>query len=145
MNCYIQVFLQPNMNFNWGVTTTPAVTLGNIIAAYASKPAQLLVNTNQVFVSTIDGDNPANPLNVTAMRAAAGVPVFFAPGFTPSHGLFGYIDGAFNGVAWDTNGRARAPDGFGDITVAQGDQSYQNILGSKPYIAPVSPWFSTRE
>lgn len=44
---------------------------------------------------------------------------------------------------WDNNGNNKAPSNGNDVTVADGDNSYKNWLGSKKYLAPVSPWFST--
>lgn len=66
----MKVFL--SFDFNWW-SVGQAVAIGQKIAEYASKPAQLMVD-NKVFVSSFAGDG----LDVTAMRAAAGRPLFFA-------------------------------------------------------------------
>jgi hypothetical protein len=82
-------------------------------------------------VSSFAGDG----LDVAAMKSAAGMPVFFVPNWHPGQSNFGSIDGALNWLAWPNNGRNKAPDGYGNITVQQGDQSYIAALGGKPYLA----------
>ncbi|KAL0580548.1 hypothetical protein V5O48_001453 [Marasmius crinis-equi] len=114
-------------------------TIGSTISRFASHPAQLRVN-NKVFVSTFIGDN----LNVNAIRAAAsGVDIYFAPNFHPGQSDFGPLDGALNWMGWQSNGNNKAPGNGVLVTVQAGDQSYRSALGSKGYIAPLSPWFST--
>ena len=46
-------------------------------------------------------------------------------------------------IAWPSNGRNKAPDASGNVTVQQGDSAYVSALAGKPYIAPASAWFST--
>ncbi len=86
MKCFI------SFDFNWYHDTTDAVAVGQKIAQYAGKSAQLMVD-GKVFASSFAGDN----LDVASMRSAAGVPVFWAPNFHPQLGTnFGDIDGALN-------------------------------------------------
>lgn len=66
----MKVFL--SFDFNWW-NVGQAGAIGQKIAQYANKPAQLMVD-NKVFVSSFSGDG----LDVAAMRAAAGKPLFFA-------------------------------------------------------------------
>ncbi|KAF4871697.1 Mutanase [Colletotrichum siamense] len=132
----MKVFI--SFDFNWyGVSE--AARVGQMIAKYASRPAQLIVD-GKVFASSFAGDG----MDVAAMRSAAGVSVFWAPNYHPEYGTdFSVIDGALNWLGWPNNGRNKAPDGYGNVTVQQGDQAYIAALNGKPYIAPVSPWFFT--
>ncbi|KAK3316629.1 putative alpha-1,3-glucanase/mutanase [Apodospora peruviana] len=133
----MKVFI--SFDFNIWKKDSEAVLMGQKIAQFAKYPAQLRVD-GKVFVSTFQGDG----LNVRAMRDAVGQPIFFAPNFaswaTPSSSE---LDAAFNWVGWLTNGYNRAPSRGSSLTVEDGDRTYKNWLGGKPYIAPVSPWFST--
>ncbi|KAF5523291.1 Mutanase [Colletotrichum aenigma] len=132
----MKVFI--SFDFNWyGVSE--ATRVGQMIAKYASRPAQLIVD-GKVFASSFAGDG----MDVAAMRSAAGVSVFWAPNYHPEYGTdFSVIDGALNWLGWPNNGRNKAPDGYGNVTVQQGDQAYIAALKGKPYVAPVSPWFFT--
>ncbi|KAJ5232260.1 alpha-1-3-glucanase/mutanase [Penicillium chermesinum] len=108
------------------------------VKQYASHPAQLLVD-GKVFVSSFAGDG----IDVEAMTSAAGQDLFFAPNFHPGQGDFSAIQGALNWMAWPSDGNNRAPREGHNITVADGDMAYLKALNGKPYIAPVSAWFST--
>ncbi|KAJ5949348.1 hypothetical protein N7454_000932 [Penicillium verhagenii] len=132
----MKVFI--SFDFNWW-NIGQASQIGQKIAQYASKPAQLMVD-DKVFVSSFSGDG----LNVAALRAAAGRPIFFAPNFHPSYGTdISPVDGLLNWMAWPNNGKNKAPDPGSNVSVADGDSVYVNALGGKAYVAPVSPWFST--
>ncbi|KAH8694875.1 putative alpha-1,3-glucanase/mutanase [Talaromyces proteolyticus] len=132
----MKVFI--SFDFNWW-STSQATAIGQKIAQYGSKPAQLMVD-NKVFVSSFAGDG----LDVAAMRSAAGMNLFFAPNFHPSYGTdISPVDGLLNWMAWPNNGNNKAPTAGANVTVAAGDEQYVNALGSKAYIAPASPWFST--
>ncbi|KAL5404895.1 hypothetical protein PMIN03_008803 [Paraphaeosphaeria minitans] len=133
----MKVFI--SFDFNWYHDTSDASVVGQKIAQYGSRPAQLMVD-GKVFASSFAGDQ----LNVPAMRSAAGVPVFWAPNVHPEYGTsFANVDGALNWMAWDNDGNNKAPKPGADVTVAQGDSRYVQALAGKPYIAPVSPWFFT--
>ncbi len=132
MKCFI------SFDFNW-FQVSDAAKVGRLIAKYASKPAQLKVG-NKVFASSFAGDG----FNVGAMKAAAGCDVFWAPNVHPSKSSnVNELDAAFNWMAWPSNGRNKAPDAGTKLTVQDGDELYLNWLGDKPYMAGVSPWFST--
>jgi Glycosyl hydrolase family 71. len=149
----MKVFL--SFDFNWW-NVGQATSIGQKIAQYASKPAQLLVD-NKVFVSSFAGD----ALNVAELRAAVGRPVFFAPNFHPSYGTdVSTVDGLLNWMAWPNNGQNKAPSAAQNVSVADGDREYINALAGKAYIArefsalhigycfaehniAVSPWFFT--
>ncbi|KAF7366879.1 Carbohydrate-binding module family 24 protein [Mycena sanguinolenta] len=131
----MQVFI--SYDFNWW-NTGQGAQIGAHMAQYASLPAQLHIN-GAAFVSSFAGDG----VDVAAMRAAAGIDIMFVPNFHPGVGDFSLIDGALNWMAWPNNGNNKAPDGSGNVTVAQGDASYQQALAGKPYLAPASAWFST--
>ncbi|KAH8891826.1 hypothetical protein GQ53DRAFT_137907 [Thozetella sp. PMI_491] len=132
----MKVFI--SFDFNWYHPGSDSTAVGQKIAQYASKPAQLYVD-NKVFVSSFAGDG----LDVNAMRQAAGVPVFWAPNYHPDLSSAANVDGALNWMGWDNDGNNKAPKPGQNVTVAQGDATYKQWLSGKPYIAPVSPWFST--
>lgn len=79
------------------------------------------------------------------MRNSSGTELYFAPNFHPQMGTdMSTVDGALNWLAWDNNGNNKAPDASGNVTVSDGDATYQQALSSSQgYIAPVSAWFST--
>lgn len=124
----MKVFI--SFDFNWW-STEQAAEIGHKIAQFATRPAQLTVD-NKVFASTFAGDG----LNVAALRAAAGIPIFFAPNFHPDFGTdVSAVDGLFNWLAWPHNGRNKAPTQYSNISVADGDQAYLNVLAGRAYIA----------
>ncbi|KAJ5795911.1 CAZyme family GH71 [Penicillium psychrosexuale] len=132
----MKVFL--SFDFNWW-HIEQATEIGQKIAQYGTKPAQLIVD-DKVFVSSFAGDG----LDVAALRAAVGRSIFFAPNFHPSTGTdISPVDGLLNWMAWPNNGNNKAPTPGHNISVADGDDEYVNALGGKAYIAPVSPWFFT--
>ncbi|KAL7905229.1 carbohydrate-binding module family 24 protein [Trichoderma velutinum] len=131
----MKVFI--SFDFNWW-SPGNAVGVGQKIAQYASRPAQLFVD-NRPFASSFAGDG----LDVNALRSAAGSNVYFVPNFHPGQSSPSNIDGALNWMAWDNDGNNKAPKPGQNVTVADGDNAYKNWLGGKPYLAPVSPWFFT--
>ncbi|KAJ6537857.1 glycoside hydrolase family 71 protein [Mycena capillaripes] len=131
----MKVFI--SFDFNWW-NTGQGSAIGTKLAQYAGRPAQLFVN-NKVFVSSFVGDG----VNVASMRAAAGRDIYFAPNYHPGQGDFSTIDAAFNWMGWPSNGRNKAPSGGVTVAVNVGDQAYVSALGTKGYMAPASPWFST--
>lgn len=134
----MKVFI--SFDFNWFDASTDAEKVGQMIANYSQQPAQLMVD-DKPFASSFIGDG----LDVPMMKSAAGGKVFFAPNFHPAETSDAdVVDGALNWMGWDSNGDNKAPvQGGANITVVDGDQNYKNWLSSKPYIAPISPWFST--
>ncbi|KAJ7511301.1 glycoside hydrolase family 71 protein [Mycena galericulata] len=131
----MKVFI--SFDFNW-YNTGQGYAVGAKIAQYAGLPAQLYVD-GKVFASSFAGDG----LDVSALRAAAGRDVYFAPNYHPGQGNFGAIDGALNWFGWENNGNNKAPSGGVTVTVDAGDRSYISALAGKGYIAPASAWFST--
>lgn len=124
----MKVFL--SFDFNWW-HIDQATAVGQKVAQYASKPAQLLVD-NKVFVSSFAGDG----MDVAALRAAVGRSIFFAPNFHPATGTdISPVDGLLNWMAWPNNGNNKAPTAGHNVTVADGDRVYVNALGGKAYIA----------
>uniref|UniRef100_A0A0W0F0S4 Glycoside hydrolase family 71 protein n=1 Tax=Moniliophthora roreri TaxID=221103 RepID=A0A0W0F0S4_MONRR len=133
-----------SFDFNWFHTTPAQIPdIARKIAKYANQPSQLRF-MDKVFVSSFVGDG----LDVDALRAQVralgGGEIYFAPNFHPGQGDFGAVDGALNWMAWPNNGDNRAPSPGGRlVTVDDGDRQYRGALGSKGYIAPIAPWFST--
>ncbi|CAG7971224.1 unnamed protein product [Penicillium salamii] len=131
----IKVFL--SFDFNWWQTSQGGA-VGAKIAQYANLPAQLEVD-GKAFVSSFAGDG----VNIEAVRSAAGRDIYFAPNFHPGRNDFGDLQAALNWVAWGNNGSNNSPNSGNRLAVADGDQAYEKALMGKPYIAPISPWFST--
>jgi len=126
-----------SFDFNWYKISDTSM-IGAMLKEFGSKPAQLKVG-GKVFVSSFNGGG----LDLDAVASAAGyarTDLFFAPNFPRN--MLGSADALFNWMAWPNNGFNKAPDGI-NLTVSDGDQSYIDALGGKPYMAPVSPWFST--
>ncbi|KAJ7669773.1 glycosyl hydrolase family 71-domain-containing protein [Mycena rosella] len=130
-----QVFI--SFDFNW-YNTSQGSAFGAKIAQYAGLPTQLFANNN-VFASSFAGDG----VDGSAILAAAGSDIYWAPNFHPRQGDFSALDGALNWVGWESNRNNKAPNGGVTVTVSSGDQSLQSTLAGKGYIAPTSPWFST--
>ena len=132
MNAFI------SFDFNWyHIDQTDAI--GAMLKQYASHPAYLKISGKPV-VSSFQGDG----LKLDDVASAAGfarTDLFFMPYFQP--GALGSVDAGFNWMAWPNNGNNKAPDASGNKTVAQGDSEYFKALQGRPYMAPVSPWFST--
>ena len=125
----MKVFLSFDFNF-W--STSSGTQVGQKIAQYASQSAQLMVD-GKVFVSTFVGDG----VDVSAIRSAAGIPIYFAPNFHPSYGTsLAAVDGALNWMAWPNNGNNRAPSTSANVTVEAGDAQYIAAMNSSQgYIA----------
>lgn len=133
----MKVFI--SFDFNWFSPTSDAAKVGAMIAKYSQEPGQLLVD-GKAFVSSFSGDG----LDVSTVKSAAGVDVFFAPNFSPNETPDpDSIDGALNWMGWNTNGDNKAPTRGATVTVVDGDDTYRSWLSQKSYIAPISPWFST--
>ncbi|KKY27882.1 putative alpha-glucanase [Diplodia seriata] len=136
----MKVFL--SFDFNDGQwPTTDAAAVGAKIAAFGSRDAQLKVD-DKAFVSTFVGD----ALDVSAMRAAAGIDVYFAPNFNPGSGAdFSALDGAFSWYGWPTDGSNNPPSSSSTYLPTYADNDYTAKLGGdkSKYVAPVSPWFFT--
>jgi hypothetical protein len=91
-----------SFDFNWW-HTGQVQEIGQKIAQYAGLSAQLMVD-DKIFVSTFAGDD----LDVAALRASVGKPIFFAPNFHPSYGTntsISAVDGLLNWMAWPNNGQ----------------------------------------
>ena len=124
----MKVFI--SFDFNWW-NIGQASAIGQKIAQYGSLPAQLMVD-NKSFVSSFAGDG----INVAALRAAVGRPIFWAPNFHPEYGTdMSTVDGLLNWMAWPNNGKNKAPTPGANISVADGDRAYINALQGKAYIA----------
>ncbi|KAG9242271.1 putative alpha-1,3-glucanase/mutanase [Calycina marina] len=127
-----------SFDFGAGWSTGSASAVGAKIAQYASESAQLLVN-GKPFASSFAGGG----VDVSAVRSAAGIPIYFAPNFYPGQD-FSQIDSALSWGAWDSNGANKAPvPGGTTVTIEDNDNAYVSSLAGKPYVAPISPWFFT--
>lgn len=123
----MKVFI--SFDFNWW-QASEATSVGVKVAEFAHHPAQLMVD-GRVFVSSFSGDG----VDVNEMKAAAGSDVYFAPNYHPGQGDFGDVDAALNWMGWSSDGRNKAPTAETNITVADGDNAYNEALDGKPLIA----------
>jgi hypothetical protein len=146
----MKVFI--SFDFNW-YNTNQGTQVGQKIAQYANTypNAQLYVD-GKIFASSFAGDG----VDVSAIRTAAGAPIFWAPNFHPEQGTnFSTIDGALNWLVspsstsarmsfrmlthniqgWPNNGNNKAPTPGHNVTVEEGDEAYIKALAGKPYIA----------
>ncbi|KAH7106236.1 glycosyl hydrolase family 71-domain-containing protein [Auriculariales sp. MPI-PUGE-AT-0066] len=131
----MKVFI--SYDFNWW-NVGQGSQIGSHLAGYAARPAHLIID-NKVFVSSFAGDG----IDANALRNAVGRAVMWVPNYHPGQGNFNDVDGALNWMAWPNDGNNKAPKAGRNVTVEAGDASYISALGSKPYLAPVSPWFFT--
>ncbi|PQE29288.1 alpha-13-glucanase mutanase protein [Rutstroemia sp. NJR-2017a BBW] len=105
---------------------------------YASHPGQMQYNGGAV-VSTFVGDN----FNWAPVKAGTNHSIFAIPMMQDpvevTYLQTGF-DGAFSWLAWPTDGgNSIIP---GPMTTVWDDKFLKNLAG-RPYMAPVSPWFST--
>ncbi|KAJ6038422.1 uncharacterized protein N7446_005222 [Penicillium canescens] len=131
----MKVFI--SFDFNW-YNVNQSSEIGAKIRQFSDHSAQLRVD-GKVFVSSFSGDG----IYCSEMRSAAGGDIFLAPNYHLGQGNFNDVDGALNWMAWESDGYNRAPTAERKVSVIEGDTAYKVALGGKPYIAPVSPWFST--
>lgn len=143
-----------SFDFNW-YSTSNTSGIADTIGTYAGHPAQLMIGS-KVFVSSFAGDG----LDLAGVQSdVTSHTIFWAPNFQPKN--IGSADALFNWMAWPNNGNNKAPDAATNLTVSDGDTSYNSTLAGKPYVArklprsnldqrhadridaAVSPWFST--
>ncbi|CAD6570124.1 MAG: hypothetical protein ASARMPREDX12_003311 [Alectoria sarmentosa] len=125
-----------SFDFNW-YSTSNTSGIADTIGTHAAYPAQLMIDS-KVFVSSFSGDG----LDLAGVQSDLTThEIFWAPNFQPNN--IGSADALFNWMAWPNNGDNKAPDAGNKLTVSDGDTSYTTALKGKPYVAPVSPWFST--
>ncbi|KAL1413348.1 hypothetical protein Q8F55_001107 [Vanrija albida] len=140
-----KLFLSLDLNALPCASAADATTLAGYVAANARSPAQA-TRGGKVLVSTFAGQQctfgqgslDAGWAFFRTRVAAAGVNMFFVPApFVDANsiGKRAWLDGAFNwNGAWPATGA--------DLTTAS-DNTYLNSLGSKTYMAAVSPFFFT--
>ncbi|KAK2788541.1 hypothetical protein FQN52_006654 [Onygenales sp. PD_12] len=104
------------------------------VNTYKNNPAQFNYH-DKPFVSTFEGVN--NFQDWPSIKASTGC--FFVPSWTSIgpeglKGVMDTIDGAFSWDAWAEGAASKSPDS---------DEAWMNVLGDKPYMMPVAPWFYT--
>ncbi|CAJ2507098.1 Uu.00g082840.m01.CDS01 [Anthostomella pinea] len=113
----------------WGAWDKNAIV--SYINTYKGR-ASYYLQGSQPLASTFEG--PDNATDWFDIRSSTGA--FFMPDYSSKGPQWavnsGVVDGLFSWDAW--------PDGASDMTTAT-DQLYKNVLGGKPYMMPVSPWF----
>ncbi|KAJ9124508.1 hypothetical protein QFC24_003299 [Naganishia onofrii] len=125
---------------------TDGIALANLVKAHASSSAQAKWN-GKVLVSTFSGENcyfGQGSVNdgwnnaFIAILEAADIDIFFVPSVFSNPSTFSsstWMDGELNwNGGWPTDGS--------DITTSS-DTTYINALGSKEYMAAISPAFFT--
>ncbi|KAJ9112555.1 hypothetical protein QFC19_000572 [Naganishia cerealis] len=125
---------------------TDGISLANLVKAHASSSAQTKWN-GKVLVSTFSGENcyfGQGSVNdgwnnaFIAILKASGIDIFFVPSVFSDPSTFSsatWMDGELNwNGGWPMDGN--------DITTSS-DTTYINALGSKEYMAAVSPAFFT--
>ncbi|TFB03371.1 Mutanase [Trichoderma ghanense] len=123
----------------WSNGDTGNIT--SLVGKYAAHPAQAMFNGG-ALVSTFVGDS----FNWNAVKSALGsqkltvIPNMQDPASLGSVSSQLGIDGAFSWYAWPTDGGNSVIKG--PMTTVW-DLRYIQGLGGRPYMAPVSPWFST--
>ncbi|KAI9728279.1 MAG: hypothetical protein M1834_007772 [Cirrosporium novae-zelandiae] len=121
------------LSFDYAAYAWDASSVIETINTYKSLDAQYLVN-GQPLVSTFEGtDNQDDWANIKTQTDCFFMPDWTSIGAVDSFPLT-KVDGAMSWDAW--------PEGAEDKTTVS-DIAWQAILGSKPYMMPVSPWFYT--
>ncbi|KAF7334571.1 Glycoside hydrolase family 71 protein [Mycena venus] len=111
-------------------------TMVTYMQTYATQPAQFMYN-GAAFVSSFVGDGFA----YRQLESSSGIKLFACPNWQP--GSLINNANADCGMSWNAawpNINNQPDDN--NITTSL-DQEYINDLGGKPYMMPVSPWFST--
>lgn len=104
------------------------------INQYSSSPAYFKQN-GKPLVNTFEGtQNTGDWADIKANTGAYFVPDWSSLGPSGIQSHLDVIDGALNWGAW--------PNGASDMSTDL-DTAYLNVLGSKAYMMPVSPWFYT--
>ncbi|KAF3935590.1 hypothetical protein ABW19_dt0203796 [Dactylella cylindrospora] len=114
-----------------------AQQITDYVRLYATHPAQALYDGGAI-VSTFVGDS----FNWQVVKNGVPQKVEALPMFQDPAGVIGRndVDGAFSWYAWPTyGGNSIAPL---PMTTIWDDRFITNLAG-KPYMMPVSPWFST--
>ncbi|KAH8681791.1 glycoside hydrolase [Xylariales sp. PMI_506] len=127
------VFISFDMSsYTWDVTTVV-----DLIEDFAGNAAQYTVN-GVPFVSTFEGTAFAEAGDWTQVRDQ--VSIYLVPDWSSigsygvqSDGLLADVDGLFSWDAWPAAGATEMTD--------SDDLSYVDVLGGKPYMMPVSPYF----
>lgn len=108
--------------------------IGQYLQKFDSSAGQLKYNGKN-FVSSFVGDN----FPWRQAESAAGVPVFACPNWQPGSFQNDDADCGFSWSAWpNQNNQPINQNMTTDL-----DQQYITNLGSRPFMAPVSPWFFT--
>ncbi|KAI9731806.1 MAG: hypothetical protein M1834_004595 [Cirrosporium novae-zelandiae] len=121
------------ISFDYAAHTFSQSDAITIINTYNFYSSQYRVS-GKPLVSTFEG--PANQGDWATIRASTNcffIPDWSSIGPTPAYPV-SLVDGALSWDAWPVG----AADKTTDVDVA-----YRNILGTKPYMMPVSPWFYT--
>ncbi|KAF3904057.1 hypothetical protein ABW20_dc0104874 [Dactylellina cionopaga] len=114
-----------------------AQNITDYVKLYAAHPGQALYDGGAI-VSTFVGDS----FNWQVVKNGVPQKVTAIPMFQDPAGVVGRndVDGAFSWLAWPTyGGNSIRPLPM----TTEWDDKFFNWLGPKPYMMPVSPWFST--
>ncbi|GMG22733.1 unnamed protein product [Aspergillus oryzae] len=129
----MKVFI--SFDFNWWKEDSEASQVGQKIAKFGGKPAQLMMD-GKIFVSSFAGDR----VDVNAIRSAAGRPIYWAPNYhRPESADISKVDALLNWMAWPNDGNNKAPKPGRLVTVQDGDKNDRPHNGwmelARPFIA----------
>ncbi|GKT50966.1 mutanase Pc12g07500 [Colletotrichum spaethianum] len=124
-----------SFDYAGGDVPWPMAEVKALIQKYGSSQAHFQYN-GKPFVSTFEGpDNADDWKSIKADTGCFFIPDWSSLGAGPAiNAGDGVADGLFNWAAW--------PYGQRNMTTYI-DASYNQLLGGKPYMMPVSPWFFT--
>ncbi|KAK1971059.1 hypothetical protein LY78DRAFT_699556 [Colletotrichum sublineola] len=124
-----------SFDYAGGDVPWPMAEVKALIQKYGSSAAHFQYN-GKPFVSTFEGpDNAEDWKSIKADTSCFFIPDWSSLGAGPAaRAGDGVADGLFNWAAW--------PYGQRNMTTYI-DASYNQMLGGKPYMMPVSPWFFT--
>ncbi|KAJ7898691.1 glycoside hydrolase family 71 protein [Mycena olivaceomarginata] len=118
-------------------------TMSSYMKTYATQPGQFLYN-NAAFVSSFVGDG----YPYRTLESQSGVKLFACPSWQPGsfinnanivcRAVDGLMTGAKSFAEGSTDPLSIPANGTTSL-----DHEYITDLGGKPYMMPVSPWFST--
>ncbi|KAK6967116.1 glycoside hydrolase family 71 protein [Favolaschia claudopus] len=110
--------------------------MSSYLQKYATLPGQFMYNS-AAFVSSFVGDN----FPYRQVESQSGVKVFACPNWQP--GSFITTTNADCGMSWNAAWPNFNNDPIDANLTTALDQEYITDLRGKPYMMPVSPWFST--
>ncbi|KAJ6515281.1 glycoside hydrolase family 71 protein [Mycena sanguinolenta] len=117
-------------------TAGDTATMSTYMQTYATQPGQFMYS-NSAFVSSFVGDG----YPYRTLESQSGVKLFACPSWQP--GSFINNANADCGMSWNAAWPNDNNNPIDANITTDLDKQYITDLGEKPYMMPVSPWFST--